>query len=184
MWGPTSTPVWMTEGRWHVTATTGSSESPKSTTATIARPVLTPRTNPDVKNTYIADSFAGDPDVTSGGSPVLAQDGEPAGLARVTLAMRTPAEQLAPAPRRLVGLCSWAAAVGILGVIVGIRAMVVTILGTSAWFPITASMIGVIGLVATMGAFVTARRAQIPWALLSIATLTLIIATIVTSIAS
>lgn len=167
-----------------MTATTESNETPKSTTATIARPVLTPRTRPDGKNTYLADSFAGDPDLTSGGSPVLAQDGEPAGLARVTLAMRTPAERLPPAPRRLIGLCSWAAAVGILGLIIGIRAIVVTIIGTPAWFPLAAGIIGVVGLVATMGAFVTARRPRIPWALLSVATLTLIVATIITSVAS
>jgi hypothetical protein len=167
-----------------VTVTTESTDGPKSTTATIARPVLTPRSSPDGKNTYIADSFAGDADMTSGGSPILAQDGEPAGLARVTLAMRTPVEKLPPAPRRLVGLCSWAAAIGILGVIIGIRAVVVTIIGAAAWFPVTAAIIGVVGLVATMGAFVTARRAQVPWVLLSIASLTLIIASILSSVAS
>jgi hypothetical protein len=167
-----------------VTSTTESSQSPKSATATIARPVLTPRSAPDGKNTYAADTFAGDADVTSGGSPILAQDGEPAGLARVTLAMRTPAERLPPAPRRLVGLCSWAAAVGILGVMVGIRAVVVTIIGAASWFPVTAGAVGVIGVVACMGAFVTARKAQIPWILLSVASLTLIIASILTSVAS
>lgn len=172
-----------------MTATTESSQTPstdgqpKSTIATIARPVLTPRSAPDAKNTYVADSFAGEADMTSGGSPVLAQDGEPAGLARVTLAMRTPAESLPPAPRRLVGLCSWAAAVGILGVIIAIRAVVATIIGTSAWFPITAGAVGLIGVVATMGSFVTARREHTPWALLSIASLTLIVATILTSVA-
>ncbi len=171
-----------------MTATTGPSKTPKQ--ATIARPVLPPRSRPgggaagDRNNTYVADSFAGDADMTFGGTPVLAQDGEPAGLARVTFAMRAQAERLPPAPRRLVGLCSWAAAVGLLGIIVGIRAVVVMLVGAASWFPLTAGVIGIIGVGATMGAFVTARHQHVPWALLSVSSLTLIAATIVTSAAS
>jgi hypothetical protein len=180
------------------------------TSKTIARPVMTPRSEAAAKaaaaaasayapgaatvgrataprqgktpvGTYVADSFAGDATMTSGGTPVLAQDGEPAGLARVTLAMRRSEGKLPPAPRRLVGLCAWAAAVGIIGVLIGIWAAIAFLAGAPGWFLPVAGLIGVAGVGFTMGAFVTARQRQIPWALLSAATLCLIIATIVTA---
>jgi hypothetical protein len=133
--------------------------------------------------TYVADSFDGDPALTSGGSPVLAQDGEPAGLARVTLAMQKPGGDTSPAPRRLIGLCAWAAAIGIIGVVVGIWAGITAMIGAPAWYLPVASLIGLAGVAATMGAFVTARAPQMPWRLLSGATLTLIVAIILTAIA-
>lgn len=148
--------------------------------------VTLPRTNPDEiggRVTYVGDNFSGDATMTSGGTPVLAQDGEPAGLARVTLAMRKPATPDEPAPRRLIGLCLWAAAVGILGCVVALRAAVVALVGTSGWFLPTASAIGLIGTACTIGAFVVARQRIVPWALLGTATCALGIATIVTSMA-
>jgi hypothetical protein len=131
--------------------------------------------------TYVADSFAGDATMTSGGTPFLAQDGEPAGLARIALAMRKSDSKLPPAPRRLVGLCAWAAAVGALGVIIAIWAGIIDVMGTPAWFLPTAGFVGIAGVGATMGAFVTARQPRVPWMLLSGATLALIIAIILTA---
>ena len=90
--------------------------------------------------TYVADSFTGDVTATMGGTFALAHDGEPAGLARVTLAMRTPVRKESPAPRRLVGLCAWAAVLGILGAILAIRAAVGVMIGTPAWFLPTAAI--------------------------------------------
>jgi hypothetical protein len=183
------------KGWWHVESTTTQASKP------IARPVMTPRaegasvpsfaagrtsdatTAPrQPVGTYVADTFIGDATTTSGGAPFLAQDGEPAGLARITLAMRKSDGKLPPAPRRLVGLCAWAAAVGVLGVIVAIWAGITDLMGTPTWFLPTAGIIGIAGVGATMGAFVTARRPRVPWVLLAGATLTLIIAIILTAI--
>lgn len=133
-----------------------------------------PDAAPKATGTYVADSFSGDVAATMGGTFALAHDGEPAGLARVTLAMRQPMRKESPAPRRLVGLCSWAAAVGILGVILALRAIVAVIVGTPAWYLPTAGLIALVGIVATMGAFLTARAQMIPWALMGVATTALL----------
>ncbi len=123
--------------------------------------------------TYVADTYDGDMTATSGGTPTLAHDGEPAGLARVTLAMQPTEEQVAPAPGRLVGLCSWAAAVGILGAIIAVWAGIVQLTGPPAWFLPTAAVLGIAGVGLTVAAFFTARQRIIPWALLGLATCTL-----------
>ncbi len=150
--------------------------------APIARPVAPPRQGPAGVSTYAAESFAGNAGLTRQGSPILAPDREPAGLARVTLAMR-PEPALAPAPGRLIGLCSWAAGVGVIGVVVALWAGITQIMGAPVWFLPTAGGIGLAGVCATMGAFVTARHHWTPWALLSTATLALIAASITIAVA-
>jgi hypothetical protein len=119
--------------------------------------------------TYVADTYAGDLDATSGGSPTLAHDGEPAGLARVTLALQPPAEKLTPAPGRLIGLCSWAATIGVLGAIIAVWAGFEFLIGAPAWFLPTAATMGIVGVGLTVGAFFTAREPVIPWTLLGLA---------------
>jgi hypothetical protein len=127
--------------------------------------------------TYIADTYAGDLDATIGGTPVVANDGEPAGLARVTLAMRPETKQ-PPAPGRLVGLCAWAAVIGIIGLVLAIRSAFAIISGAPGWFAPLAAIVGLIGFSSTLGAFVTARWRIAPWALLGVASLTIIVALI------
>jgi len=99
------------------------------------------RTKP---GTYIAETYAGDLDATMGGTPVVAHDGEPAGLARVTLAMRPDTKQ-PPAPGRLVGLCAWAAVIGIIGLVLAIRSAFAIISGAPGWFAPLAAIVGLIG---------------------------------------
>jgi hypothetical protein len=130
------------------------------------------RTKP---GTYIAETYAGDLDATMGGSPVVANDGEPAGLARVTLAMRPETKQ-APAPGRLIGLCAWAAVIGIAGLVLAIRSAFAIIAGAPGWFAPIAALDGVIGFVSTLGAFATARWRLVPWVLLGVASITIIVA--------
>jgi hypothetical protein len=132
------------------------------------------RTKP---GTYIAETYAGDLDATMGGTPVVANDGEPAGLARVTLAMRPDTKQ-PPAPGRLVGLCAWAAVIGIIGLVLAIRSAFAIISGAPGWFAPVAAIVGLIGFSSTLGAFVTARWRIAPWALLGVASLTIIVALI------
>lgn len=148
----------------------------------IARPVMSPRQGRVGVSTYAAESFAGDASLTWQGTPILAPDREPAGLARVTLAMR-PEPSRPPAPGRLIGLCAWAAGVGMIGVIIALWAGITQLAGAPTWFLPTAGGIGLAGVCATMGAFVTARRHRTPWALLSAATLALIVASIVIAVA-
>jgi hypothetical protein len=138
----------------------------------------------NVAGTYVADSFSGDIAMTMGGTPALAHDGQPAGLARVTLAMREPVRRESPAPRRLVGLCSWAAGLGILGAIMAIRAAIAVMVGTPSWYLPTVAILGVCGVCATMGGFVTARVQTVPWALLGVATFTLAAALVATLFAA
>jgi hypothetical protein len=130
------------------------------------------RTKP---GTYIAETYAGDIDATIGGTPVVANDGEPAGLARVTLAMRPETKQ-PPAPGRLVGLCAWAAVIGLIGLVLAIRSAFAIISGAPGWFAPIAAIVGLIGFSSTLGAFVTARWRIAPWALLGVASLTIIVA--------
>ena len=132
------------------------------------------RTKP---GTYIAETYAGDLDATMGGTPVVAHDGEPAGLARVTLAMRPDTKQ-PPAPGRLAGLCAWAAVIGIIGLVLAIRSAFAIISGAPGWFAPLAAIVGLIGFSSTLGAFVTARWRIAPWALLGVASLTIIVALI------
>jgi hypothetical protein len=132
------------------------------------------RTKP---GTYIAETYAGDLDATMGGTPVVANDGEPAGLARVTLAMRPDTKQ-PPAPGRLVGLCAWAAVIGLIGLVLAIRSAFAIISGAPGWFAPIAAIVGLIGFSSTLGAFITARWRVAPWALLGVASLTIIVALI------
>jgi hypothetical protein len=132
------------------------------------------RTQP---GTYIGETYAGDLGATMGGTPVVANDGEPAGLARVTLAMRPETKQ-PPAPGRLVGLCAWAAVIGIIGLVLAIRSALAILSGAPAWFAPIAAIVGLLGFTSTLGAFVTARWRIAPWALLGLASATIVVALI------
>jgi hypothetical protein len=138
--------------------------------ATANAPVSDRPVVPPARGTYVADSFTGDIAATMGGTFALAHDGEPAGLARVTMAMRTPVRKESPAPRRLVGLALWAAALGILGVILAIRDAIGVLVGAPSYFLPLITVIGVVGVALTMGAFLTARARIVPWTLLGLAT--------------
>jgi len=148
---------------------------PAGATATPTPARTAPRSLiPKPSGTYVAETFTGELNTTTGTMPALARDGEPAGLARVTMAMRSPVRKDSPAPRRLIGLNVWAAALGILGAVLAIRCGIGVLAGAPRWFFPTASLIGVVGVALTMGAFVTARMRNVPWALLGLSTAALI----------
>lgn len=127
--------------------------------------------------TYVAETYTGDVRATPGGVPALANDGEPAGLARVRLAMR-PDPQRPPAPGRLAGLCAWAAVIALIGLILGIRSGFAAVGGAPGWFVPLAVLTGLIGFGSTVASFFTAHHPRMPWILLGIASVTLIIATV------
>jgi hypothetical protein len=130
---------------------------------------------------FVGDAFTGDLAVTRGGTPALAHDGEPAGLARVTLAMRPPTRQT-PAPGRLVGLCSWAAALGIAGLLLAFRYGVAVLAGAPQWFLSAAGITGLFGAGCTVGAFFAARRRIVPWVLLGAATCAIFVTVLLISL--
>ena len=144
------------------------------------RPGGAPPQSRTAPGTYVAETYVGDIHATMGGAPVVANDGEPAGLARVALAMRPETTQ-PPAPGRLIGLCAWAAVIGLAGLGVAVRSAFAILGSAPAWFDACAVICGLVGFVATLGAFATARWRRVPWALLGVASLTIVITLIMVS---
>lgn len=80
-----------------------------------------------------------------------------------------------PSGRPLVLLCLWAALLGLVGLGIGIRGLVVIIASHPAsWFKPTLIISGLAGIVLTACGFLTARRPMVPWAFLGAATAVLI----------
>jgi hypothetical protein len=81
----------------------------------------------------------------------------------------------APRPARLVGICGWVAALGLLGLPVGGRAAVAIITDAGpAWFGPVVVLVGVLGLVVTAAGFATIHRRRLPWLLLAAGSLLLV----------
>lgn len=89
----------------------------------------------------------------------------------------------APESRHLVGVCAWAAALGLGGVAVAVRALVGFITINAAWYGPTIVFVGLVGLVCTIGAFASVHRHRLPWLMLSAATVALIMGWFVTGAA-
>ncbi len=106
------------------------------------------------------------------------------GLSSVTGAFRqvAPPPQRGPTLRRLAGLAGWAALLGVVGLTVGARGLVAILWGgIPKWYePMLISM-GIIGVVLTSGAFLTARRGPLPWAFLGAASCVLLASIVITA---
>ena len=86
-----------------------------------------------------------------------------------------------PDPARLVGLCSWTAALGLLGLAIAGRASVAILTGAvPGWFEPLVVTMGVVGITLTAAAFLAIHRRHLPWLLLTAATVTLVTAAAVT----
>jgi hypothetical protein len=83
-------------------------------------------------------------------------------------------EDPAPASNRLAAICAWAAALGLGGMAVALRAFVGLISTGAGWYAPTVITIGVLGIGATIGAFASIHRRRLPLILLGVATATLI----------
>jgi hypothetical protein len=91
--------------------------------------------------------------------------------------IRLPApDDPAPGLGRMLGVCAWAAALGVVGLAVAARALV-ALLGDEApgWYEPTVLAGGVAGLALTAAAFLAVHHAWLPWALLSAATVPLVV---------
>jgi hypothetical protein len=73
----------------------------------------------------------------------------------------------APATRRLLGMSLHAAALGLTGVAVGVRALVVALGGTAFWFLPVLALLSLISVAAAVGAFLSIHRPALPWLLLA-----------------
>lgn len=90
----------------------------------------------------------------------------------------------APRLRTLIGICGWAALLGGVGLIIGIRGFWGIAAGDApGWYEPTIVTLGLIGIFITIGSFLTAHRDRVPWILLGCASVSLITGMIITTIA-
>jgi hypothetical protein len=91
----------------------------------------------------------------------------------------TPAE---PRLRQLMGVCGWAAVLGGLGLVIGIRGIIGIAAGNPpGWFEPTLAAVGMVGIALTIGAFLTVHRARVPWIMLGSSSLVLVVSMVLTS---
>jgi len=117
---------------------------------------------------------------------LFAPTGEHVGLSPVAKAMTRPgARSSSPVPsgRRLFGLCVAAAALGFGGILIGARGWfgLVTHKAESWYLPAIVIM-GVVGVLAAAGGFLTVHRRYAPWALVCVSAAILVTAIVVTAV--
>lgn len=88
----------------------------------------------------------------------------------------------APRLRQLIGVCGWAAVLGGVGLVIGIRGLIGVLAGNPpGWFEPTMIVVGFVGISLTVAAFLTVHRNRAPWVFLGASSLSLIAAMIVTA---
>jgi hypothetical protein len=101
-----------------------------------------------------------------------------------------PAEQSAgtresrpePRLRQLMGVCGWAAVLGGVGLVIGVRGFIGVLAGKPpAWFEPGMMAVGFLGISLTVGGFLTVHRRRAPWIFLGASSLFLITAMILTA---
>jgi hypothetical protein len=92
---------------------------------------------------------------------------------RETLFRFPAADDPAPAPARLLTIALYAAALGLAGIGVGVRAMVTVFGGTAFWYVPALSLFGLASVVLVVGSFLSIHRPVLPWLLLLAATVPL-----------
>jgi hypothetical protein len=87
-----------------------------------------------------------------------------------------------PRLRAVMGVCGWAAVLGGVGLVLGVRGLIgVLTKSAPGWFEPAMSLTGVVGIALTVGGFLTVHRRRAPWAFLAAASLVLIVAMVLTS---
>jgi len=80
-----------------------------------------------------------------------------------------------------MGVCGWAAVLGALGLVIGIRGFVADLAGAApGWYEPTMIVVGVVGIGLTVAAFAAVHRRRMPYILLSAATVVLAYSMLVT----
>ncbi|MEJ3749243.1 hypothetical protein WEI85_39025 [Actinomycetes bacterium KLBMP 9797] len=87
----------------------------------------------------------------------------------------------APPTARLATMSSWAAALGLIGMLVVVRALMAVFGGPVPWWYEPALIgAGLLGIGLTVGAFMSIQHRRLPWCLLATATLPLLAALVLT----
>jgi hypothetical protein len=82
-----------------------------------------------------------------------------------------------PRLRQIMGICGWAAVLGGIGLVIGIRGFVGILAGDAApWYQPALAISGATGILLTVTSFLTAHLRRIPWALLGSASVVLMVA--------
>lgn len=91
-------------------------------------------------------------------------------------------DQPQPRMRQLMGVCGWAAVLGLFGLVIGIVGLVQDLMGAApGWYEPAMIVVGILGIGLTVGAFVTVNRARLPYALLGLSTVSLFTAMALTA---
>jgi hypothetical protein len=81
-----------------------------------------------------------------------------------------------------MGVCGWAAVLGGVGLVIGVRGLIGVIAGHPPnWFEPGMIVMGFVGIALTVGAFLTVHRNRAPWALLGASSLALVAAMVLTA---
>ena len=111
---------------------------------------------------------------------------DPAGVSTVTGVFRRPTisrREAGPPLRVLAGLSGWAATLGVVGLVVGVRGLVAILVGgIPHWYEPILILMGLAGIVLTSAAFVTVQRRPLPWIFLGAGTAVLISSIIATAL--
>ncbi|HKT05953.1 MAG TPA: hypothetical protein VJT31_41130 [Rugosimonospora sp.] len=108
--------------------------------------------------------------------------GAPVGKASVPTLTRVPEPVVERVPplRRLAGLCAWAAILGFLGLVVGVRGMIAILVRAPDWYQPTLIALGLVGIGLIVLAFLTVNLRYIPWLSLTLSTGVLVTSIVVT----
>jgi hypothetical protein len=95
-----------------------------------------------------------------------------------------PGAQPEPRLRQLMGVCGWAAVLGGIGLVIGIRGFVGVLMDEPpGWYEPAAVVTGLIGILLTVGAFATVNLRRVPWLMLGGSSVVLVIAMVLTTAA-
>ena len=96
----------------------------------------------------------------------------------------TVSDGIAVARSRFSQVCGWAAVLGGIGLVIGLRGHIGILTGTPpTWYEPSIITTGLIGIALTVGAFLTVRQRRIPWILLGSSSVALVVALSLTSTA-
>jgi hypothetical protein len=82
----------------------------------------------------------------------------------------------------LAALAGWAALLGVVGLVVGVRGLIAILVGgIPGWYEPTLIAMGLVGIGLTAGSFLTVQQGRLPWYLLGAGSTVLLSAIIATA---